>query len=287
MVLAGKDKGIERRGWAWFSADRQLISSRFSYGPPLPAGVRLLTMAGDVRSLYALGAPLAEAGTGTRPATGATRGATAPAGEVSQPTLFLLAGDKWTPLPADWPKEAAGGAEDLASLHVIADAPHLAVPVGQNVVRVYRFARDQGAWVQTDEVRVDAAPRFIKLMNSEDRPALWVQTDALGGLWSRKHPFAKIEFSGAKPKAEEVDVTVASDVRLVFRREGKPYEQHFNWDGSASGPATVLDWTRPRTDPTINWITTAFMTVLAVLLVSTLLRRRSMSRDDDRPEPEE
>ena len=288
VMLAGKDKSSDRRGWAWFS-------ERFSYGPPLPAGMRLLTMAGDVKMLYALGAPVIAPAGPTRPATAATAPrsdaaaaapAAAPATRPSQPTLYVLDGDAWTPFAAGWPKEAAG-AEDLASLHVIDGAPHLAAPAGQGVVRVYRLSANPAAWVQTDEVKVDAAPRFVKLLNADERPAVWVQTDAVGGLWSRKHPFAKLQFSGVLPKPEEVDVTVASDVRLFFRREGKPYEQHFNWDGSASGPATVLDWTRPRTDPTINWITTAFMTVLAVLLVSTLLRRRSMTKEDERGEPEE
>ena len=283
VMLAGKPS--DRRGWAWFS-------ERFSYGPPLPAGMRLLTMAGDVKTLYALGAPAIAPAGPTRPATAATalRGdaaAAAPATRPSQPTLYVLDGDTWKPFAAHWPKEAAG-AEDLASLHVIDGAPHLAAPAGEGVVRVYRLSTNPAAaWVQTDEVKVDIEPRFVKLLNADERPALWVQTDAVGGLWSRKHPFAKLQFSGVLPKPEEVDVTVASDVRLFFRREGKPYEMHFNWDGSASGPATVLDWTRPRTDPTINWITTAFMTVLAVLLVSTLLRRRSMTKEDERGEPEE
>jgi hypothetical protein len=258
-------------------------------------------MAGDARSLYALGVapPETVAATATR-STG-TGGATAPATKAPppqspRPVLYLLAGDKWTPLPADWPKEA-GGSEDLASVHVIGGVPHLAAPVGTagDAVRIYRLVRESSsaAWMPTDDevVKVGAPPRFVKLLNSDERPALWVQGtaagEALGSLWSRKHGLAKVQFSGVAPKAEDVDVTVASDVRLFFRRDGKPYEQHFNWDGIPSGPAAPLDWTRLATNPSINWLTTAFMTVLAVLLVSTLLRRRSMGRDDERGEPEE
>jgi hypothetical protein len=184
----------------------------------------------------------------------------------------------------------------LASIAVIGRAPHLAVPTDADVVRIYRLNREAGSaeWELAHEVRVAAAPRFIKLLNNDELPALWVQsTDAPGSLWSRKYGLEPIQFSGAKPKPEEVDVTVSSDVRLFFRRDGKPYEQHYSWDGTPAGPPQLLDWTRPRTDPSIHWLTTVFMTVLAVLIVSTLLRRRHMasssSRDDDRDrgEPEE
>jgi hypothetical protein len=293
VMIEGKDKSLEKRTWAWFSVDRQSNMSRFSYGPPLPQSVRLIALGGDRRSLYALGVARPDIGVAQRtavPDSQRSGAATAPVTQALQPsvpTLFLLAGDKWTPMAADWPKEAAGAAE-LASLHVIGDVPHVAVPTGQNAIRIYKFVRDPGDWVQTHEVKVEGELRLVKLLNNEDRPALWAQTtDELGSLWSPKYAVQKVQFSGVKPKPEEMDVTVSGDIRLFFRRDGKPYEQHFNWDGTPSGAAQLLDWTRPRTDPSLNLLTTVFMTVLAVLLVSTLLRRRNMNREDERGEPEE
>jgi hypothetical protein len=289
VLIEGKDRAPEKRTWAWFSVDRQANMSRFSYGPPLPQSVRLIALGGDRRSLYALGVAPADVDAAHEPSVPKS-GATAPATRALQPSvpiLFVLGGDKWTPMAADWPREAAGAAE-LASIHVIGDVPHVAVPTGQNAVRIYKFVRDPGEWVQTHEVKVEGDLRFVKLLNNEERPALWAQTtDGLGSLWSPKYAVQEIQFSGVTPKPEEVDVTVSGDVRLYFRRDGKPYEQHFNWDGTPSGKEQLLDWTRPRTDPSLNLLTTVFMTVLAVLLVSTLLRRRNMNREDERGEPEE
>jgi hypothetical protein len=293
----GSAAGGRRTTWAWFSTDRQLNSMRFSYGPSLPESMRLITLAGDRKALYALGMAPADAGTASRPTSGAAAEKNAAAAatrpqpvQPMQPVLFVLSGDKWTPMIADWPKEAAGSAADLASMHVIDNAPHVAVPAGPKALRIYRFERNPAGWQSTDEVPIDGEVRFVKLLNSEERPALWVQTagEALGYLWSRKHKLAQqVQFAGPKPNAEEVDVTVSSDVRLFFKRDDKPHEQHFGWDGAPSGQAAALDWTRPRADPSMNLLTTVFMTVLAVLLVSTLLRRRSMNRDDERGEPEE
>lgn len=289
VLIEAKDKSPERRTWAWFSVDRQSNMSRFSYGPTLPQSVRLITLGGDRRSLYALGVAPADIDVAPRPNATRNAAGTAPATQAirpSVPTLFMLSGDKWTPMAADWPREAAGAAE-LASLDVIGDVPHVAVPTGQNTIRIYKFVRDPADWVQSHEVKVDGELRFVKLLNNENRPALWAQTtDELGAFWSPKYAVQKVQFSGAT-KPEEVDVTVSGDIRLFFRRDGKPYEQHFNWDGTPSGAAQQLDWTRPRTDPSLNLLTTVFMTVLAVLLVSTLLRRRNMNREDERGEPEE
>lgn len=295
VMLEGKDGSPTGRTWAWFSVDRQSATLRFSYGPPLPPSVRLIALAGD-DEMYALGVGSPEIGVATRPAVSGEAGAastraTAPATtQPAQPSLFMLTGDKWTPLAAEWPKEAAGAA-GLASLQVIGDVPHVAVPTGPDEVRIYRFERDPAGWVEAAVVSVEGEPRYVKLLNADERPALWVQTvgNPLGSLWSLRYQVAKVQFAGATPNADEVDVTVASDVRLFFRRDGKPYEQHFNWDGTPTGPAVVLDWTRPRADPSMNLLTTVFMTVLAVLLISTLLRRRAMARDEDRDrgEPEE
>jgi hypothetical protein len=281
VMLEGKDRTLERRTWAWFSVDWTTRASRFSYGPPLPQSVKLVGLGGEERALYALGIlpPDVQAGKGA---------ATTQSAQPARPRLFVLEGDKWAALEGAWPKEAAGAAE-LASLHVIAGVPHVAVPTGQETVRIYRFARDPGEWLEVEAVKLEAEPRSVKLLDQDDRPALWVQTDAAGMLWSRKHELGKVQLSGATPKADEVDATVSSDVRLFFQRDGKAYEQHINWDGTATGQPVPVEWARPRSDPTLNLLTTVFMTVLAVLVVSTLLRRRSMARDEerDRSEPEE
>jgi hypothetical protein len=270
---------LENRNWAWFS------DPRFSYGPQLPERARILALAGDRGSLWALGrySPAA-----TQPA--ATRAATAPVVEAPAGSdsvrLYSLAGQSWKTWPAELP-EGKGTRPLMACMAVIAETPYVAASSGDPLVRVHMFSPDKQAWSLVQSLRLDAAPAHMKLLNIRERAVLWVQSAEGVGQFYFGDRAVPLKLTGPNPRTENIDLTVVGDqIRLYFRRDGKLYEQRYSSDGVVDGEPALVNWSRPQLQPPIHWLT-AVMAVLVVLLISTLLRRRSATRDPEQRQDED
>ena len=284
--------GAERL-WAWFSAPTfvkgELRSAgRYSYGPVLPRGAKPLAIAGgkNQRLLWAIGRNLATPASATRSTT--IPSATRPAPEIIQPnlTLFFLDGREWTPVEVFWPRELDDD-QDVIPLIVLNNLPVIAA-IANGHIRIYELDREGRNWRQTHTVQVQPAPRYVKLLNLAERPALWIQSQdagVVGDIWTPDGTF-RLSFtnSGPIPSANDMDVTFAGDeLRLVFRRDNELYEKSYGRGGSEN-PAGLakINASNRTTQPPIQWVTTAIMAVFTVLIISTLLRRRAADREESR-----
>jgi hypothetical protein len=86
----------------------------------------------------------------------------------------------------------------------------------------------------------------------------------------------------------DVDFTVvAEEIWAVYRHPGlkKFALQRYQTTGGLAGPPTELTWAAPRRGQE-NWLVMSVMAVLTLLILATLLRRKSATRED-RADPDD
>jgi len=276
---------LRNRSWAWFSATEQ--TERFSYGPLLPEKASILALAGDYDSLFAVGqfprpaAALAE----SAPSSPSTLPSTRPAG----PAVFCLQGTSWDQLPAPWPADAPPITDsNLLSLEVIADQPHLAVLCPDSSIRLYQLCKDNSAWLLLSTIPTPPRFQHHKLLDLGGRPALWLQTDSGPGVLFVDGQSTPLTLPPPLPATRDMDLTVAGDqLRLIFSRDSKFHEQRYKLSGSPDGQPTQFVTISRRTEPPTTWVAMATMTVLAIFMVITFLRRRPAPPDKESPDDPE
>ena len=267
--------------WAWFSMAREPASYRYSYGPKLGRDTRILAMAGDRRTLWALGEPAAPA------LLPSTRPATAPATQPAAPVLYQLKGETWIAQEAVWPADVPVGPAARFSMAIIQNRPTLAVPAEDAFVQLMQF--DAGKWAKLARVKVQPnPPEHIKVLELDQRPALWIQPPApqegVGEIWVDGKYFA-LEWKSETPRPENVSVTVAGDQIRVFYQQGEQLlEQRYRLTGEREGEAIAIKPVILQGEDQMQWVTIAILAVLSVLILNTLLRRRTMPKDDEREE---
>jgi hypothetical protein len=285
-VVALTDNGnelvllLQNGSWVWFSYPAEAASSfRFSYGPALPDGARIVSLAGDGKSLWAIG---------NRPESAHLDGTRTPATQpVAGLRLFRLAGGDWDERPVSWPETPSP--RQFLSMQIIADEPHVAVwTAGISSVRIYKLAKDASDWTKVDEKLLEQTPTRIKLLTIERSPAVWCQGDtAVGQIWMHGR-WVPLAFTEAQPEPSKLDVTVAGDqIRVLFRRDKDIVEQRYTTSGTPDGSPTRVLYTPQRTVAMSNWLGTAVMALLAMLVASALLRKRSVSGEEDQQSRDE
>ena len=153
-------------------------------------------------------------------------------------------------------------------------------------VRIYELNRYERNWKHLHTVEVKPEPYHVKLFGIEDRPALWIQPqpgeNRLGHVWTADRTFPLgFTDSGVLPSADDVDVTYAGDeLRVVFRRDKKLFEKRYTRLGDESGAPIEIIGTMRTGAPGFQWVTTAVMAVFTVLIISTLLRKRTAEREE-------
>ncbi|MCY2951084.1 MAG: hypothetical protein NTU53_03795 [Planctomycetota bacterium] len=276
---------LQNRSWAWFSATEQ--TERFSYGPLLPEKATILALAGDYDSLFGLGQFPRPAATVAESAPSPP--STLPTTRPAAPAFFRLQGTSWKQLPTPWPPDAPPIIDsNLLSLDIIADQPHLAVLCPDNFIRVYQLSKDNSAWLLLSTI--PAPPRFQhhKLLDLGGRPALWLQTDSGPGALVVDGHSTPLTLPPPLPATRDMDLTVAGDqLRLIFSRDSKFHEQRYKLSGSTDGQLTQFVTVSRRTEPPITWVAMATMTVLAIFMVITFLRRRPAPPDKESPDDPE
>jgi hypothetical protein len=274
-----------RISWAWFSGSGS--GMRFSYGPELPDHQKILAIAGDRKGLWAIGLPTARS-TQSTTQTAATQPTTRPAG----PLLHLYSGGAWVAHPAAWPAGISFNDPDQVSMAMVNDNPMIALNSGDQFVQLLQYSKTTRRWEKKERIDSGKSPvPWFKMLCLADQPAVWVWADvegSLGEIWTpnRTIPLPAIAGIGLG----DADVTVAGDqIWLVYRtNQGKLFQQRFNLDGSrADDQAKVVDFQKASTlAGRADWMTIGAMTMLTLLILIALLKRRAATQKDDDGESE-
>ena len=272
-----------RMSWAWFSG-----SVRFTYGPELPDHQKILAIAGDRKGLWAIGFPTARS---TQPTTqtAATQPTTRPAG----PLLHLYSGGGWVAHPAAWPAGISFNDPEQVSMAMVNDNPMIALNTGDQFVQLLQYSKANRRWEKKERIDGGKSPvPWFKMLSMADQPAVWVWADiegSLGEIWTpnRTIPLPAIAGIGLG----DADVTIAGDqIWLVYRtNQGKLFQQRFNLDGSrADDQPKAVDFLKASTlGGRADWMTIGAMTMLTLLILIALLKRRAATQKDDEGESEE
>jgi uncharacterized RDD family membrane protein YckC len=252
-------------------------------------------LAGDKDAIYAI------AQTGAAPTTAPARNpATMPVAMLAADStsemraaddrlaLFSYNGAAWTRL-ADLPSDVPLQLPEV-SLSVVDSRPVIALPVGNDAVRVLRFNPSKG-WDDSGAVPLGFAARQLELLPATQRMILWAAsesgTGALlmsndGANWTKPRPLELVK--QIPPAAARAIAVAAGNIRLFFApdaassgspsSQGQIFEQCYRFDGTRSGETIAL--AAPQST-TINpygqyWTLAAIITLVAVVFAG--MRRR-------------
>jgi hypothetical protein len=178
------------------------------------------------------------------------------------------------------------------------------VRAASDLIRVFQYDPKLKQWAKgAHEVKLAGKVRDFKLLDLGRKPALWVwleaDTGTVGRLMSITEasrsppefslaPNPELTPSIASLGSSDVDFTVvAEEVWAAYRHPGtkKTALQRYQTTGSLAGQPTELAWTAPRRGQ-VEWVTVSVMAVLTLLILATLLRRKSATRED-RADPDD
>jgi hypothetical protein len=299
VLLLEEENGA--RSWARY-APVEGRGERLASGALLPRGT-LRAIAGDRHSLWALGES-GETGpeAATRAAT-ATAPATSPTTQSVRPVLYRLDGNEWVAEPAALPEPIALG-PDHVSMALVNAQPTVALRAASDAIRVFQYDARQKEWTRpAHEVKLPGKVRDFKLLDLNGKPALWAWLEGDTGTVGRLLSIA--DASGSRPEfllapnpnltpsiaalgAADVDFTVvAEEVWAVYRHPGlkKIALQRYQTNGGRAGEPMELGWTAPSKGHE-SWLTVSVMAVLTLLILATLLRRKSATREE-RADPDD
>src|SRR5436190_1101575 len=141
-----------RISWAWFSGSGNGI--RFSYGPELPDHQKILAIAGDRKSLWAIGMPTARS---TQPTTQSATPATMPTTRPTGPLLHLFTPDGWLAQQSPWPSGISFDDPDQVSMAMVNENPTLAINKGDRFVQLIQFSKTSKQWEKVKDGRIESA----------------------------------------------------------------------------------------------------------------------------------
>ena len=256
-------------------------------GPPLPDGRRLLALASDETTLWALGgsvdAPAPEMtqesaeGLEAAPSRPLQRpGVSSP---QKRPSLFLLDRGRWS-WKADLPTDVAADDVTLDSiaLGVIKTRPMLAIRQADQHVATLELAAD-GSWIDRGTIE-PVEPGPIKVLAAGSQPALWAAGSGgagsvylLGERWSAPAPL-QVGQPVREPDGRAL-AAVGANLRFFFIDNDRVHEQSFGLDGQPIGEVAELSFPHAPAAPPSHWPTVALMAALMFILFGTI-RRRAM-----------
>lgn len=234
--------------------------------------------------------------------------AAAPAQPPALPRLYRYERGAWQLIGGDWPDDApsdfsppntsAASADPgpgdsrpapsrpALSMQLVDGLPVVAVASGQTI---HLLRHEGGSWRKLSAAEAGSWQRF-KLIGLANRPALWVQprplTDSAGTIWVDGEPAFELTLSGPLPRGEDLTLcATAAMLHVIFQRDQKLLDQHFTFAGAASGEPTEILWRPPARHGAVeSWLTIGIMAVLTILILNSVLRRRSTPREEDRDE---
>jgi len=269
---------LQNRTWMWILLSRD--ASRSSFGPLLPGGERIEALAGDHNALFALGRSRAdEAG------AAATRATTSPTTRPSKLRLYEFKVGAWEERPAVWPEGDEPTEGQQCAMGVVAGVLHMAVYDGQREIKLYRYSSEEGTWVAKEGIRLERYVSSFKVLSLGERLGVWLQPESgVGEIWTATRRVSLAPWEPAPP-AGDMDLTVAGDqIRLIFERDKGLFEQRYNLYGSLDGGPIAVGVAAESGEPSTKWLMMTVMTVVAIFVVSTLMRRRAAAQGENHDE---
>jgi len=301
LANTGTQLAVLLEGGEWQLLSEDGIGSS---GPPLPGEAKMIGIANDSQSLWAIA--LLPASAATRPAAtepaaatqpaaaaGAAGARTTPAGSVStqpagEPTasasalvLYIMKDGAWQrapvpPLPADIDPNGP------LSLTVVENTPWIAAlreTSGKSVINVWSV---QGAaWKPAAQVPAPPSPGAFKLLAHTNVPVLWLAQDHRDHLYFLAASGAPRDVALAPlttPTADRAAAHAANYIRDVSIVDGRLTEQDCDPQSGAvkDAPAAVVLPRADTTGPFSNLYRVLLTLVLAFFILSSARRRRDI-----------
>lgn len=234
-------------------------------------GAKLLMLASGPDSIWSIagGGRATASTTSITPATEPS--GAAPHGELG---LYKLERGKWLRqswLPADVTAADAG----RISMTVAGSVPLIAILQFGGSIRTLRW--EQNRWVEIPPVGA-LEVRQIELISNGGRPILWAAADTgagrlhfLAAEWSAPRA---LEMKDAPRAGEPRTIAIAANnIRLLFIRDRRIFEQTFDPHGAALREATPLPAAPAVPDTTPNRIITLAAAIMLMIVVLGSLRR--------------
>lgn len=279
------------------NGDWMLIGEgRTSTGQSLPAGGKMIAVANDRETVWAIGlVPGGLAATRpviTQPAS--TSPATTPA--ASRFVLFSLDRSDWIP-QAEIPDDLLPNEQTPVSMAIVDGRPLLAVKGDSggesDAIRLHRLS-EKNIWVDAASLELNFKANQFKLLSDPNRMILWAADQSgPGQIWFgpwTESKIATLKISEPIPQGSDRAIAIAFErIRLLFIKEGKVFEQAYDLQGNAAGPVVELTVPPARIEPIIHpWINWSIMVILTFVIISTLRRRKAGKAagksEENRPE---
>jgi uncharacterized RDD family membrane protein YckC len=259
-------------------------------GRPLPAGGKMIALAGSPRGIWAIGEvpgglkALSRHPSTTQSTQPATMASTVPAPEPAEPVLFLLDKSTWAAQSALPDELALSLREGLPSMLGGDQGITLAIvrKDGQIATGVFN---PQSGWNLEPLIHPEGGSAEASLLHFNGQVTLWTAPQ-LGpggfyqltdGHWSRP-----IQLTGGKELAGITirAVAAASErLRLYYVQEKQLFEQQFDESGKAAGEAVLIDLRQPdlRSMRLLNLV---MMVALTLVVIGSMRRRNTATTAD-------
>jgi len=256
-------------------------------GQPLPANGKIMAMADDGDSLFAVGLVNGGAQAVTAANIAATQPATQPSTQPTEtkieppaePHLVVLkqTNGVWVPLgdvPHHDPVDPVAG----VSLVVDGNNQIVAVQRGRNFIHVRRL-NARGEWTDIGNAKLPEEQRILAftLETIDNKTGLWVGTGKSAGLW---YPDAvgespeKLAWNGDAIDSLPAAAVTGGYLRVIGLRGEKIFEQRYDALGKAVGTAGELAVPGvPGKSRWQFWSNAAVLAALGVSVIATLYRR--------------
>jgi uncharacterized RDD family membrane protein YckC len=256
-----------------------------STGPSLPQQAKMLALANDRDTLYAISAATTQPTTSTATTNVA---ATEPGIGTDQPILYTFEGADWKAL-ANCPEIISASPGDI-SLAIVDRHPMLAAPNADGAIQIYQFD-DAHKWIDAGTIKPPAdAKKTFKLLSGTQRPMLWIAQPNTGGLLyiggDRWQEPVKLDLSHPVSITSDNLVWAAGAIRLFLADDkGKLFEQRYDNNGSRSGDLVPLDAPVSLEEPYENWPMLVFLGAMLFLMLTSA--RRGSAETDAEADPDE
>lgn len=281
-----------RSGEIFANSWAMIWKDQYNVGSSLPDRLQIAAMAGNEKSLYAIG--LSREPDAAPVESAATQPATEPSTETQSASTYrpvlLKLGKNWTELAGDWPVDCPIRRNGDVSLVIIGGIPHALVKDQNNQFAILthdgnNWSRQQTIPMPQNGADLPAGRRFkMLIMENEKSPVIWFGHGAgsAGSLWINS-AWVSVPTPPGKTTPELTDLTITSDHKLMlyFYDGDRLMEQQLGYTGTPSGaPKAVTQFARKSTSD-FNWLSLTVLAVLTVLIINSLFRGRQKGAEEE------
>jgi uncharacterized RDD family membrane protein YckC len=240
-------------------------------------GTRLMAIASNNESIWAIARP--DAGAKPAATAAATAPATSAAAAAASAGLYRLQRGQWVRVAA-LPENLTPEEIARASFAVVAAEPTISVLRPGSTIESFALVNER--WEPLASIRAPDATR-LKLMADGTRPVVWTAPDGGAGRlhvavhgadgargWAE--PRALRTQEEVRPGAARTVALAGENVRLLFMRDDKLFEQTFAIDGAAITPAKLLPTSFAPPSPAPSRFVLVAAALLMIVVIGSLRR---------------